>query len=266
MLRNINSLLGHGIHATDGELGKVCEFWFDDRTWDIRYLVVETGGWLSGRKVLIAPAALRTPDQMEKTIPVALTREQVRNSPDIDTEKTVTRQHELELFRHYAWPRYWGEGFYSGGMSGGLLFPPAPEEKEKPGGDAARETREETRLQSTRAVSGYRFHAADGPIGHLVDYIVDDVKWIIRYLVADTGTWLPGRKVLVSPHWIEGVDWETSEIFTDLTREAIRKSPEFNPSRPVSGDYESALYDHYGRPKLEAGMNRTAASPGGRKR
>jgi len=266
MLRNINSLLGHRIHATDGELGKVYEFWFDDRTWDIRYMVVETGGWLSGRKVLIAPAALRTPDRMEKSIPVALTREQVRNSPDIDTEKTVTRQHELELFRHYAWPHYWGEGFYAGGMSGGLLFPPARGEKENRDEDAARETREETHLQSARAVSGYRFHAADGPIGHLEDYIVDDVKWIIRYLVADTGTWLPGRKVLVSPHWIEGVDWGTSEIFTDLTREAIRKSPEFNPSHPVSEDYESALYDHYGRPRLEAAMNRAAASPGGNRR
>lgn len=266
MLRNLNSLLGHKIQATDGELGKVDEFYFDDMTWYIRYMVAETGGWLSGRKVLISTAALRAPDWKSKTFPVALTRKKVLKSPDIDTRKTVTRQHELELHKHYAWPLYWGEGFYAGGMSGGLLFPPTREEGENRPDAADSEAREETHLQSTRAVTGYRIHAADGAIGHVTDYIIDDGKWNILYLVADTGTWLPGRKVLVSPHWIECVDWETSEVFVDLTRDAIRKSPEFDPSQPVSVDYESALHDHYGRPKFETFVNRALASPRGKNR
>jgi len=259
MLRNINGLTGHKIHAADGEIGKVDDFLFDDETWDIRYMVADTGGWLSGRKVLIAPAALKVHDWRGRTFPVALTREQVRNSPDIDTEKTVTRQHELELHRHYAWPLYWGDGFYAGGMSGGTLFPPALEEDEEAKGPGP--TMEETRLQSTRAVAGYRLHAADGLIGHVEDYIIDDGKWLIRYLVVGTGIWLPGRKVLVSPHWIERVDWGTSEVFLDLTRAAIQASPPFDPAAPVSEDYESDLYDHYGRPKLEDALQNRKAIP-----
>ncbi|HAT72286.1 MAG TPA: hypothetical protein DCS63_05670 [Elusimicrobia bacterium] len=262
MLRNINSLIGHRIHATDGELGKVDEFFFDDKTWLVRYLVAETGGWLSGRKVLISPAAMKMPDWKAKTFPVALTREQVANSPDIDTQKTVTRRHELELHSHYAWPLYWGDGFYAGSMSGGTLFPPTGEQEGK--GSAGRPVGE-THLQSTRAVTGYKLHAADGLIGHVEDYIVDDGKWAIRYLVARTGNWLPGRKVLISPHWIERVDWETSEVFVALTREAVKESPAFDPSRPVSEDYESDLYDHYGRPRFEDAVNMTAASRGGKR-
>ncbi|OGR67162.1 MAG: hypothetical protein A2081_04805 [Elusimicrobia bacterium GWC2_61_19] len=263
MLRNINSLLSHRIHATDGEIGKVDEFFFDDKTWHIRYMVAATGGWLSGRKVLISPAALKMPDWKAGTLPVSLTRKQVADSPDIDTQKTVTRQHELELHKHYAWPLYWGDGFYAGSMSGGMLFPPTEEREEKP---APERPPKRTHLQSTRAVTGYKLHAADGPIGHVEDYIIDDGEWAIRYLVARTGEWLPGRKVLVSPHWIERVDWETAEVFVDLTREAIKESPPFNPAQPVSADYESELYDHYGRPKFEVAANRAAAAQSEEKR
>ena len=267
MLRNLNGLTGYKILAADGELGKVDEFYFDDSTWQLRYMVVKTGGWLSGRKVLISPAAMRAPDPGSKILPVALTLDQVRRSPDIDTELTVTRRHELELHQHYAWPIYWGDGFYAGSMSGGTMFPPAAEdEKEAEAAMNPGPPAEETRLQSTRDVAGYRLHAADGLIGHVEDYIVDDQKWLIRYLVADTGVWLPGRKVLVSPHWIENVDWESSEVYIDLTREAIEKSPEYDPNLPVSEDYADGLHDHYGRPKLEGPARHGAEPAGGRKR
>ena len=178
----------------------------------------------------------------------------MRTSPDIDTEKTVTRLHELELHKHYDWPLYWGDNLYAGTLSGGMIFPRIRENEGKP---ETEQPPAETHLQSTRAVAGYRLHAADGPIGHIEDYIVDDEKWAIRYLVAGTGTWLPGRKVLISPHWIERVDWETSEVFVDLTRGAIQASPGFDPAVPVSEDYESDLYDHYGRPKFETGEKST---------
>lgn len=262
MLRNINSLIGYKIHATDGELGKVDEFYFGDKTWNIRYMVVETGNWLLNRKVLISPAALRAPDWKSKTFPVALTLEQVRNSPDIDTKKTVTRQQEIELQKYYAW----GGTFYAGGMSGGgmaggglagvglpggVMLPPAVTEAETPEAAAAGDAREDAHLRGTRAVTGYSLHAADGQIGKVEDYILDDEKWVIRYLVVDAGLWLPGRKVLISTHWLEKVAWETAEVFVDLTQAAVSNSPEFDPARPVSADYESVLYDHYGRPKLE---------------
>lgn len=243
MLKNINDILGFKIHASDGDLGNVDEFYFDDTAWKVRYLVVNTGSPLAGRRVLIAPIAITEADWAGRRLSLSLTMDQVRNSPDIDTEKTVTRRHETELHEHYAWPFYWGEAFYGGSMSGSPIFvgPAAPAEADQGGG---------SRLQGTGEVAGYSLHAADGRIGHVRDFIVDDA-WTIRYLVADTGIWLPGRKVLISPHWIENVSWETSEIFVDLTREAIRLSPGYDPSSPPSEDYESELYDHYGRPKLE---------------
>lgn len=263
MLRDLNGLKGFAIHAMDGELGKVDEFYFDDKTWEIRYAVVRTGTWLAGRKVLISAALLkREPDWRARALPVLLTREQVRHSPDIDTEKTVTRLHERELHRYYSWPIYWGEGFLAGSISGGALFP-TRQEAEKA---EAPQPAPESHLQSTRAVTGYRLHAADGTLGRVENYIVDDKRWRISYLVAATGTWLPGRQVLVSPHWIERVDWETSEVFVDLTRLAIKASPPYDPDRPVCEDYESTLYDHYGRPKLENTAERAAAPARGGKR
>lgn len=250
MLRNINGLIGQAIQATDGELGKADEFYFDDRTWQIRYLVVDTGNWLAGRKVLISPAAFKRPDAGPGPFPVALTREQVRNSPDIDTKKTVSRQNELELHEYYSWPMYWGGGFYAGGMIPGVPAPVAFEETAEAA--AAGQDKENPHLRGTGAVTGYGLHAADGPIGQVEDFITDISGWTIRYLVADVGLWLPGKKVLISPHWIERVAWETSEIFVNLSREAVRKSPEFDPAHPVSENYESVLFDHYGRPRLES--------------
>jgi len=243
MLKNVKAVAGFTIHATDGELGKVDEFLFDDRTWDIRYLVVETGGWLDQRKVLISTAALKSPDWRARSMPVALTREQVRTSPDIDTEQTVTRQHEIELHRHYAWPLYWGEGYYAGSMASGALYQQPAERRGAP--------EPASHLQGTRDVLDYRLHAADGQIGRVEDFIIDDRRWRIAWLVADTGTWLSGRKVLVSPHWIEEISWESSEVFVDLTRLAVQASPQYDPSQPVGEDYEGTLYDHYGRPKFE---------------
>lgn len=260
MLRNLKALTGYKLHATDGELGAVEDFYFDDETWVVRYMVARAGGWLSGREVLISRTAMKTPGWATGSFPVELTLEQVRNSPDIDTKKTVTRRHEQELHKHYAWPLYWGEAYYGGSISGSPLFaPPRPDpvlEHKKP------LPPEEAHLQGVGAVTGYALHAADGKIGHVADFIVNDADWGIRYLVADTGTWLPGRKVLVSPHWIKKVSWETSEVFVDLTREAIEKSPQYDPSAPVSADYESDLYDHYGRPKLAG--TREHAAPGRR--
>ena len=247
MLRNINSLIGHKIHATDGELGKVDEFYFGDKTWNIRYMVVETGNWLLGRKVLISPAALKAPDWGSKTFPVSLTREQVRNSPNIDTKKTVSRQHEIELQKYYAW----GESYYTGGMFGGAMFPQLSDEAQKPVTGASAQPKEDTHLRGTRAVTGYKLHAIDGTIGHVEDYMIDDGKWIIRYIVADAGLWLPGHKVLISPHWIKSVSWETSEVFVDLSQAGISNSPEFDASKPVNENYENVLYDHYGRPRLD---------------
>ncbi|MBK9166200.1 MAG: PRC-barrel domain-containing protein [Bryobacterales bacterium] len=111
------------------------------------------------------------------------------------------------------------------------------------------ETHGDPHLRSVREVSGYRIRAADGEIGRVADFIVDTDGWAIRYLVVDTRNWLPGRKVLVAPRWVQSIDWGDRLVHVRLHREDIKNSPEFDPNEPVNREYEARLYDYYGRPR-----------------
>ncbi|MFA6979537.1 MAG: PRC-barrel domain-containing protein [Ignavibacteriaceae bacterium] len=245
MQRSVNSLIGYTIKAKDGELGKVNEFYFDDHKWSIRYLVVETGSWLDERKVLIPHSALGTTDWKSQTFQVNLTMEQIRNSPDFESQKTVSRQHEIKLYTHYGLPVYWDNVFYDGVGIGPyvpiLETKPVKEEKK-----SAKNPPDDPHLRSTNSVEGYYIHAKDGEIGHVEDYIVDDEKWNIRFIVVDTTNWLPGRKVLILPRWIKRIEWAESKVYVNLSLESIKNSPEFDSSQMIGGDYERELLDHYG--------------------
>ncbi|MFA6598209.1 MAG: PRC-barrel domain-containing protein [Ignavibacteriaceae bacterium] len=246
MKRSVNSLVGYTIKAKDGELGKVSEFYFDDITWSIRYLVVETGNWLNEKKIIIPHAALGLTDWKSQTFQVNLTMDQVRNSPDFETQKTVSRQHEIKLFTHYGFPLYWDNVFYDGavGMSPYIpIYDINPVKKEK---NSEKQHPDDLHLRSTEKVEGYYIQAKDGEIGHVEDYIIDDEKWNIRFMVVDTTNWLPGRKVLILPRWINRIDWGESKVYVNLTLESIKNSPEFDPSQPVDMIAERELFDHYG--------------------
>jgi len=245
MLRSVKSLIGYKIGATDGPLGKVDSFIFHDKSWIIRYLVVDTGNWLPGRKVLISPVSLEQPVTKVKMLPVNLNREQVKNSPDIDMDKPISRQAEIELHKHYDWTPYW----IGGGYAAPVIEPSSEEKKEA--AVAAKEN-VDLLLRSTQEVVGYHIHATDGDIGHAEDFILDDENWIIRYLVVDTRNWLPGRSVLISPQWIEKISWSDSKVWIDLLRDQIKDSPKYDPLEAVNQEYETRLYDYYGRPKYWA--------------
>jgi len=246
MLKDAAQLKGFSIHAKDGELGAVDDFFFDDQTWTIRYLTVETGGWLSGRSVLISPVSVIHTDWQLRRLDVALTKDQIEHSPDIDAHRPVSRQYEAEYLRYYGYAPYWsdplsGIDYYPGG----LLMPSmtavalAPEVSANP---------QDSHLRSNSGVTGYRIAASDGDIGHVAGFIVDDASWTIRYIEAATKNWLPGKKVLMSPAWISRISWEDFAVDTTLTREAIRTAPEYVESSPVTREYEDALYNHYGQP------------------
>ena len=242
MLRSVNNLIGYSIRALDGELGKVNEFYFDDFTWSIRYLVVETGNWLSGRKVLIPHKALGTTDWNSKTFQVNLTMDQVGKSPDIGTKKTVSRQNERILFEHYSLPIYWGEGLYGSPMGMIPLTPIIDMEKVNVKDDSAKQ---DPHLRGTVEVKGYYIHANDGEIGHVQDFIVDDDKWNLCYFIVDTHNWLPGRKVVIMPRWIDHIEWSESKVYVDVSMESIKNSPEFDATKPISRDYETELLNFY---------------------
>jgi hypothetical protein len=248
MLRSIKEVIGYRILASDGDIGHVHDFFFDDEIWAIRYIVVDTGTLLPGRKILLVPSAVEQPEWIAHTLPVKLNKEQVKNSPEIDTDKPVSRQAEIELHKYYNWVPYWG-------VPPQGVVPPAPPKEEE-------EVREENKkkrvlegervdphLRSLKEVTGYHIQAPDGEIGHVEEFIANDSNWFICYMVVDTRNWLPGRKVLISPDWIERVSWANSKVYVDLPRELIKNGPEYDPAEPVNRQYEERLYDYYGRPK-----------------
>ena len=242
MLRTASHLKGASIAATDGEIGSVHDLYFDDLTWTIRYLVVDTGTWLPGRQVLISPRSVRSAPNQDR-VPVALTKEQVKGSPSIDTEKPVERQYEEEYSQYYGYPYYWS-GPYRWGATpypgeGPLSEARATSAMPPSGGNPS--------IRSVRNVTGYYIEAVDGDIGHVEDFLVDDREWAIRYMIADTRNWWPGKKVIISPEWINRVSWPDSRVYVDMSREGVKTAPEYDPDRPLEREYETRLFGHHKR-------------------
>jgi uncharacterized protein YrrD len=244
--------MGFSMGATDGEIGKVTDFYFDDVTLTIRYLVVETGNWLSNRKVLISPEALLQSDWANETFPINLTKEQIKESPDIDTDQPVSRQHELELYTHYSWTNYWRGGIWAGSMgTTGMMMPgssaPMKEAVKNSENTAHSEANGDPHLRSAKKVQGYTIDALDDTVGEVEDFIVDDSNWAINYMVVDTGNWFPGKKVILSPDLIKEINWDTSEVSINASVDQIKNSPEYDPSKQLNTEYESVLKNYYGR-------------------
>ncbi len=226
-MRSVKRLAGYRILATDGEIGTVDGFLFDDVTWTARYMVIDTGNWLARRQLLISPAALGRPDWRARLLPVMLSRAQVEKSPDIDAHPPVSRQQETEVAAYFGWPIYWGAG--AGPLSPGIVGAyteageaAAIEAQEPPGGDP--------HLRSTQEMTGYRVETGEEDAGHIDDFLVDDEDWVIRYLVVDTGTWWPGKKALLVPQSVRNICWDERRLEISLDREALRRSPEYDES------------------------------------
>ena len=223
MKRNINSLIGYHMQATDGKIGKIEDFYLDDETWTIRYLVVKTGNWLSGRKVLISTTALTKTPGLNELIPVNLTMEQIQNSPDVDTDKPVSRQKEAMLNQHHFWKNYWGSGSYGGEMGIANALPVRIK-------DIDRDPAEDIHLRSIVQVDGYTIHASDGEIGHVNDFIVDDQTWQLLDLVVDTHDWIGGKKVLIGISQIHSISFLSWRVYIHIPIAAIEHSKLFEPA------------------------------------
>lgn len=241
MLSRIKTLNGYRLHSLDGEIGRVKDFYFDDRHWTIRYLVAETGNWLMDRQVLLSPHALKAIGKEAENITIDLTRKQIEGSPSWNSDKPVSRQFEQDYYQYYGWPTYW-EGSSCWGMSPYLA-------RDQAGRAEATHVPKawNAHLRSTNVVRGYRLLAGDGEIGHVEDFIIEDETWTIRYLIVDTQTWWSGKKVLISPRWIEGVSWSEQKVAVTVTREAIRQAPTFTEEALMTRDYEIGLHGHYNR-------------------
>jgi hypothetical protein len=234
VLRRLTRIEGCRIVATDGEIGKVRDTYFDDQRWVVRYLVVDTGGWLTGRKVLISPYAVKATDSAMSTITVDLTRDRVARSPDIDTDRPVSRQYEVEYFRYYSYPNYWASTtFWPGGpMPGPTVLPTSDrlELEERRLADQVKRGRQvDYHLRSSREVSGYCIASAEDIVGDIEDFLFDDESWAVRYLIVDLRNGSPGRKVLLRAERAREVDWTERIVRIRQSREDIVRSESFDP-------------------------------------
>jgi len=241
VLSKAKTLNGYKLTGFDGDIGKVRDFFFDDHYWAIRYLVADTGNWLTGRQVLISPHALVSVITGERHIAVNLTRKQIEGSPSLNSDKPVSRQFEEAYYGYYGWPVYWAGPYMWG------TYPYVVRDHAKWRVSTEGDKIWDPHLRSMCAVDGHHVHASDGEIGHVADFVVDDEIWAIRYLIIDTRNWWPGKKVLVPPQWIGRVSWSESKVFVNVSREAVRQSPEYTEESLLTRDYEACLHRHYNR-------------------
>lgn len=250
MLVASRTILGSSVSGIDGKVGSIADLFFDGATWDVRYLVVDTGTWLAGRKVLLAPSTVAQADWPNNSVTIMQTKAQIEDSPPVDSEKPVSRRSEIELAKYFVWPTYWSP---VGGVTPLAGVPPlADKSVEQADSQSSVATDlpkadEDPNLRSAKEVKKYHIAATDGEIGHVEDFIVDDEEWVIRYLVVNTRNWLPGKSVLIAPKWAESIDWASKRLHVDLSRASIKDSPIFDPSAPINRRYEEHLYDCYGR-------------------
>ncbi len=250
MLRSVKELHGCTVRAVDGDIGSIDQVYFDDEAWGIRYLVVDTGDWLHARRVLISPYSFKLVDWSSNALHVDLTRQQVRDSPTLDTHKPVSRQHEIAYLRYYSYPTYWG-GPNLWGMGAWPAFDRvAPDAQPVPLRPIlhVNQALPDVHLRSTDEVRGYHIEATDGSIGHVSGFIFDDRAWALRYLKVDTRNgWAGAKEILLAVRWIDLVDWFAATVSTSLTRSIILRSPAYDNSIPVQRSYEAALHEFYNR-------------------
>ncbi|HSH02149.1 MAG TPA: PRC-barrel domain-containing protein [Anaerolineae bacterium] len=274
MISRFSDLKGYVLQGIDGKVGQLVDLYFDDQTWQVRYLVVNTGNWLSGRRVLVNPGSMEAPQFGYDRIPVSLTQAEVKDSPPIDLDKPVSRQQEIDLFKHYNWLPYWGAPRMHASPKPPMMLATATEAKvtettkiannssngqsdvptatiTKTDEDVAVQVEDredfDPNLRSVSEVTGYRICAPDDEIGHVEDFIIDMETWAIRYVIVDTRNWLPGKKVLLALDWINYIDWAERCLNVDLNSTQIANSPEYDIHLPISKAYVNALHEHYGR-------------------
>jgi hypothetical protein len=251
MLRVASALKGYALQATDGRFGSVSDVLFDGKTWKIRWLVVDTGGWLTGRKVLIHPSAANQVDFEKQTITVPLTKSKIKDSPDLLQDQPVSRHLESNLYDYYGWDPMWGGSLFERGAVA-EPFNTLPYFSDAGRRDLAeahdRMHEGDPDLHSMNVVTDYHIQATDGAIGHLENLVIEDGTWIVRYLIVDTRNWWPGQHVLLSPVVVRAIGWGDRQIDVTVSRAAVRASPPWDPAAVIGKIYQKRLHLHYDWP------------------
>jgi hypothetical protein len=218
MLQATKEIYGKRLSASDGSIGHVADLYFDDLLWVVRYVVVDTGSWLSGRLVLLSPHAFGRLDPRGNALEVKLTRRQIQDSPSISAHETVSRQFEEQYYRSYGWPVYWQGGRMWGDSGTPLASHPLSEDIAV---RKALEPPEDRHLESTKAVTGYQIQATDGPVGHVTGFHVDPESWTLPELTAEAGHWHLGKTLVIPTVAVERVGFAEKKIVLKLAKAQV---------------------------------------------
>jgi hypothetical protein len=253
----ISALKGFMIEANDGRIGTVVDFLYDDALWRVRWLVVDCGTWLPGRKVLIHPSAILRNDLEQQRFLVTLTKAQVEKSPKLADDQPVSQQMENRLYTYYGWDPLWC-GPYLSETPGAIAWPYMAPPYFGMGLDADEAHGKRVRhgsdphVRSVNEVIGYHLQAVDGEIGHVENLMIDDGDWSIHYFIVDTRNWWPGKRVLISPLAVKSIEWFDRRVELDVTVEQVKASPLWDPLSAFSQVYAKQLHRHYGWPGSNA--------------
>ena len=264
MLQTMKKITGYAIHANDGVIGKLRDVLFDDVQWTTRYLVVDTGGWLSGRQVLLSPHAVTSVDAENQRVVVDLTKHQIEDSPPLSSDQPVSRQYEIAHSGYYGLPTYWGtpstfgiapmfgippgnKGYRMRDLSGAVAKDPNQQAAQDVHDEQILREGSNPHLRSVNEVSGYTLIADDGEVGNVTDFIIDDQGWACRYLIIATGSWWSGRQLLISPHWVSDIRWSDAQVFVHMLRSVIKQAPTYTNLESVTRAYEVEVHSHYQR-------------------
>lgn len=249
MLLAASGLKDYSVAAEDGAIGVLKDFLFDDRTWQIRWLVVQAGGWLVGRQVLVHPSAVLSFDYDRQTLQVSLTKIQIEASPPLSTDQPVSRQHEINTYGYYGWDPLWGgDMFGSTIQGGGMVGPPryfGTQERYNDLGVQNLDGESDPHLRSFNAVKGYHVQASDGDMGHIANLMIDNEQWGVRYLIVETSNWWMGKQVLMAPYAITSINWLDRTVYLDVTQAEVKASPEWDPATVIIEHYQHQLHTHF---------------------
>jgi len=248
MFWNASAINNYPIEAVDGPIGTVSDFLFDDASWQVRWLVADTGDWLASRKVILPPAALGHPDPARQRFSVRLSRQSVEDSPAIGPDQALSPAAEAGLYAHYGSSPYLSAGYLAEYRApyGSTPFPlSGGQEQIRKMVDDERD-RYNPSLRSFALLTGYHVESRDGDIGHLEDFLVDDADWSIRFLVIATRNWWPGKRVLISPKSVLQIDWQGKMITLDVDRQQVKDGPAYDPAMTIGAAFTHAFHQHYG--------------------
>ncbi len=256
MLCTAKRLKSYKLKCIDGEIGHAKDFYFDTRHWTVRYLSMETGGWLSGRKVMVSPYALDSIVHSEQYLSCTLTKEQIENGPSLNYDQLVSPQFETDYHGYFGWPLYW-DGPHSWGK---YPYVRCDHDQWSDYTDSKAWT---PHLQNTRDVSGHQLHVTDGKSGHIDDFIINVKTWMIRYLIVSLRDWWSENKVLISPRWVDRISNGESKIFVDFSCESLKRSPKYTEESLLTLNCETELYLNYqsANEEMEKIVQRGAKTP-----